>query len=160
MNQRVNILASEPQIERDIGMPGGAREIVILRVPIADIAALGLHRNNRLAAPNRGETEHPVVDLWIILDRAPGTFKILLQHDWKLLQRSTIFGKAKDQRLLAERISQRTSVLDIETGRAEIAQQRLDRGQRVEPHRMRDLMRTAGIARQDDGKPLLARRRA
>src|ERR1700730_16806021 len=141
MDQRVNILASDPQIERDGGVPGGACEIVILRVPIADIAAFGLHRNDRLAAPNRSETEHPVPDLWIILDRAPGAFEIFLQHDWKLFQRSTIFGKAKGQPSLAERTPQRMSGLDIETGRAEIAQQRLDRGQRVEPHRMRDLMR-------------------
>src|SRR5579863_10755974 len=149
MDQRVNILALEPQIERNIGVPGDTREIVILRVSIAGIAALWLHSDDGLAAPNRGEAECPIMGLRIILGSAPGFFEILPQYRRKLFQFCAIFGKAEIQYVLAQRMSQRMPALDIETGYGKVAQQGLDRGQCVEPHRMRDLMRTAGVARQE-----------
>src|ERR1700744_5489118 len=46
--------------------------------------------------------------------------------------------------------------LDIKARVLQIAKQRFGRGERIEPDRMRDLVRPSGIARQDDGEMLVA----
>ncbi len=73
-----------------------AREIVIVITAIFDLAALGLHGNDRLAAQDRGEMELAAMDKWIVFRRAPGILQILLQRP----------GNAPGQRLLAQSLSQ------------------------------------------------------
>ena len=51
----------------------------------------------------------------------------------------------------AKRIDRR----NIEAGFSEIAEQRLDRSERIETDRMRDLVRTSGIVRQHDRQALV-----
>ena len=51
----MHAFAPEPQIERDIGVAGRAREIVIVGNTARNFAALRLNGDDRLAAPDRGE---------------------------------------------------------------------------------------------------------
>src|SRR5262249_13793069 len=102
MDQPINALLAEPEIERDIGMARNAGEVVIVDIAAFDLAALGLHGDDGLAASDCGEMELAVTNLWVALGRAPGALQIVLQDLRKLLQRSMIFGNAPSQGCLAE----------------------------------------------------------
>ena len=133
-------------------MAGDAREVVIVGVATLYLAALGLYGDDGLAAPDRREMECAVADLRIVLRCGPGVLQILLQGGGKLGQRITIISNAPRQFRVAQRLSEPIDGFDVKARRAEIAQQRFGRRQRVESHGMRNLMRTAGVAGEDHGK--------
>ena len=103
--------------------------------------------------------ECAVANLRIALGRAPGAGEIVLQDLRKLLQaRRDSRQRSSVSVVAAELLRERCDRLDIEAGLAEIAEQRFGRGQRIQPDRMRDLVRPAGIARQHNGELLVLRR--
>jgi hypothetical protein len=102
------------------------------------------------AAWNRGEMERAVATTRIGLRRAPGLREIVLQGLRKARERGAVFGNAPVQGLLEQRLAERMDRIDIEAGLREVGHQGFDRGQRIETHRMRNLMRTARIVREHE----------
>ena len=154
----VNRLRAEPQMERDIGMTRRAGEIVIVRVTRIRLAALGLNRDDRSAASNRRKLERAVSTAWIVFRRAPGAYEIILQGLRKARERGAVIGHLPSKVLIEQRLAERADRLDIEAGLCEIGHQGLDRRERIEANRMRDLVRTTRIVREHDRQPLLAAR--
>ena len=72
MDECVDALPTKPQIERDIGVTGGARKIVILRIAMIEVTAFRLDRDDDLATPDPGKTKFAAMTTGIILRRAPG----------------------------------------------------------------------------------------
>ena len=72
MDYGVNAFVPEPEIERDIGVARRAREIVVFGVAIGRIASFRLDRDDRLAAPERGEMKRAAAATGIVFRRAPG----------------------------------------------------------------------------------------
>src|SRR5690348_10152957 len=121
MDHRMDALASEPEIKRDIGMAGNAREVVIIGVAMLHLAALGLHGDDGIAKPDSREMKLAVANLRIVLGLSPGIRKIVVQRLRKSSQRVAIVGHAPGQRRAAKRRRNRLQWLDIETGTIEIA---------------------------------------
>jgi len=152
-------LPAEPEIERDMGMARRAGEIVIVGFARGRIAALRLNRDDRPATCDGRELKCTVATARIILRRAPGLREIILQGLRQARERRAVVGDAPGQLLLQQCFAERLNRRNIEAGPPQIGQQRLDRRQRIEPDRMRDLMRTARVVREHERHPLPGGRR-
>ncbi len=97
MDDGINALAPQPEIKCNVGVARRAREIVILGIAIADIAAFRLDGDSHLAAPDRGETKFAAATGRIVFRRAPGTREIVLQPARKPGQLRAIIGNAPGQ---------------------------------------------------------------
>ena len=71
MHQRVVPLCAQPEVEGHIGVARGAGKVVIAVFAVLQISALGLQRDQRIAAGLRGEVEGTVLNQRVILGLPP-----------------------------------------------------------------------------------------
>jgi len=122
----VDTLPPEPEMERDIGMAGHARQIVIVGIAMTDITALRLNGDDRLAASDRGEMKCAVTAIGIVLRGAPCTRQIILELQGNTGERRAIFVHVPRQFPAQKRIARQLHRLDVKPCTREIGQQRLD----------------------------------
>jgi hypothetical protein len=72
-------LGTEPEVEGDVGVAWGAREVVIFGFAGADMAAFGLQGDEGRACGQAGEVEGIVQDVGVCGGVAPSLGKVGLQ---------------------------------------------------------------------------------
>ena len=82
------------------------------------------------------------------LPARPRLREVVLQGSGKARERGAIFGAPAQASVCSRRSRAHGTAVDIEAGLRQVGQDRFGRRQRIEPHRMRHLVRTAGIGRE------------
>src|ERR1700736_4388429 len=92
MDQRVALCGvTEPQIERDVTVPRRSSRIVILGSAIRTLAAVGLQRDQRVAAAHRLENEIAVVECRVALSRSPLRLEVGDQRRVEAGEKAAVF---------------------------------------------------------------------
>src|SRR6516225_9169953 len=104
MDDGMNTLScSEPQIERDVAVPGRQQRTMIFRLARHDVAAIRLNRDDQISRPDDPEVERPIPNGLVLTGFTPR--RADLNDEWgrQRGERPLIGGNVQDRSRLASR---------------------------------------------------------
>ena len=159
MQQRMKPLRAQPQIKRHIAVARNPRQIMVIAIAGGDMAALGLQRDQGAARPQGRKVKRPRRASRILLWRAPSLRQLVTQSLRQLRQGGMIVLKRPRQPLGNQARPKRIGGRDIMPLRRHLLQNRLGRGQSIQAHRMRNLVRPPGVGRKHNRHRFFGHRR-
>jgi len=148
VDEGVEALGAKPEIEGNIAMARGTRQVVVIAVPRHDLAAFGLQRDQHMSTTDGGKVDGAIAHHGIAGRIAPGLRKVLPQRIGKRLQGRQILCHRPAQRF-TQRLGQGLARADAVALGTKGLQQALGRGQRIKADSMGQLMRATRIGGQD-----------
>ena len=153
VDKGVDALRAQPEVEGNVGMARGARQVVIAVAACRDLAAFGLQGDQGFAAQQGGEVEVSGVAQQVGGGIAPGPGQIGLQGGGEGCQRRTVRGKWPAHAVAAKPLRQIGPGCGSVACARQPGQNRLGRGDGVQPDSMGAVETLAGIGGQDQRQP-------